>query len=494
MTIIFYREGTHCSHVITFIQRIAFAPLVAAMVFMGTGAARAQSDKTPPSAVESTADSRTLEQKVSALSQEVAELKALVRQLQEQLTSGNPAITGAKTAEVPPAAAPVSPVPATPAAPVAVAYLPGGMTINALFDGYYEYNLNSPVGRVNELRAYDVSSDSFSLNQADLVIERAADPSAGQRLGLRLDLQFGQATSTLQGNPANELRPEVYRNIFQAYGTYVFPVAAGLTVDFGKFASSLGIEGNYTQDQLNYSRSFWFDYLPFYHMGIRTKLAINDNWAVNAWVVNGTDQTEAFNNYKDQLLGIIYTPSPSISWTLNFYQGQEHPDVMYLQSSPTMPNLPNQQGTYFVPITNPPNGKLEITDTYLSWQLTKALILAAEADYVQERLYSYSQPKHVDGGALYAGLQLSNAIAIAGRVEYLEDVGALFSGTSQYLKEETFTLDYRPVHGFLVRGELRDDQSNRHYFYSDTIGVYKSSQPTVGVGLVWWFGQKQGAW
>jgi len=303
MTIIFYREGTHCSHVITFIQRIAFAPLVAAMVFMGTGAARAQSDKTPPSAVESTADSRTLEQKVSALSQEVAELKALVRQLQEQLTSGNPAITGAKTAEVPPAAAPVSPVPATPAAPVAVAYLPGGMTINALFDGYYEYNLNSPVGRVNELRAYDVSSDSFSLNQADLVIERAADPSAGQRLGLRLDLQFGQATSTLQGNPANELRPEVYRNIFQAYGTYVFPVAAGLTVDFGKFASSLGIEGNYTQDQLNYSRSFWFDYLPFYHMGIRTKLAINDNWAVNAWVVNGTDQTEAFNNYKDQLLG-----------------------------------------------------------------------------------------------------------------------------------------------------------------------------------------------
>ena len=115
-----------------------------------------------------------------------------------------------------------------------------------------------------------------------------------------------------------------------------------------------------------------------------------------------------------------------------------------------------------------------------------------------ERIVIYAENGHgfiyAYLGALYAGLQLSNAIAIAGRVEYLEDVGALFSGTSQYLKEETFTLDYRPVHGFLVRGELRDDQSNRHYFYSDTIGVYKSSQPTVGVGLVWWFGQKQGAW
>jgi hypothetical protein len=29
-----------------------------------------------------------------------------------------------------------------------------------------------------------------------------------------------------------------------------------------KWASSLGIEGNYTQDQMNYSRSYWFEFLP----------------------------------------------------------------------------------------------------------------------------------------------------------------------------------------------------------------------------------------
>jgi hypothetical protein len=61
----------------------------------------------------------------------------------------------------------------------------------------------------------------------------------------------------------------VYRNIFQAYGTYVLPLGGGLTVDFGKWASSLGAEGNYTKDQMNYSRSYWFDFLPFYHMGAR---------------------------------------------------------------------------------------------------------------------------------------------------------------------------------------------------------------------------------
>ena len=84
-----------------------------------------------------------------------------------------------------------------------------GTTFNLMLDGYYGYNFNKPVGRINLLRAYDVLSNSFSLNQAALIIEHAPDVKAGRRFGLRLDLQYGQATETLQGNPANELRPQV---------------------------------------------------------------------------------------------------------------------------------------------------------------------------------------------------------------------------------------------------------------------------------------------
>src|SRR5262247_2325028 len=116
-------------------------------------------------------------------------------------------------------------------------------------DTYYGFNFNRPVGRVNLLRAYDVMSNNFSLNQASVVLESVADAEAGRRFGGRVDLQYGQATETLQGNLANEPRPWVYRNIFQAYGTYVFPLGSGLTVDFGKWASALGIENNYTKDQ-----------------------------------------------------------------------------------------------------------------------------------------------------------------------------------------------------------------------------------------------------
>ena len=469
--------------------------------------------QTTPQTPSSSAD-----QRIDELNEEVQDLKALVHQLQDQLSrmSGSPAAASAAapatttTTATPPAASntdapPQSAAAASPPATAAPAAASGavssksaadflrGTTINAMLDGYYEYNLNAPVGRVNYLRAFDVSSNSFSLNQADLLVENA--PTVDRPYGLRLDLQFGQATSTLQGNPANELRPEVYRNVYQAYGTYVFPVANGWTVDFGKWASSLGMEGNYTKDQLNYSRSFWFDYLPFYHMGLRSKLAINDEVAVNVWITNGANQTEANNNYKDQLFGVVVTPTPAISWTLNFYDGQEHPDVIYLQNPTTAQlSLPNQQGTYIQPIVNPPSGRLQIADTYATWQVTKALYVAAEADYVQQRLYTFSSPSRVEGGAVYLGYQVSPQVAVAARAEYLADIGGLYSGITQYLKEGTLTVDYRPADGFLMRGEFRRDQSNQPYFLGHLLGDLQTSQPTIGLGLVWWFGQKADPW
>jgi hypothetical protein len=70
-------------------------------------------------------------------------------------------------------------------------------TVNLTVDGYYAYNINRPLGGINLLRAYDVLSNSFSVNQASVIFERAPKVEEGRRFGARLDLQFGQATETL---------------------------------------------------------------------------------------------------------------------------------------------------------------------------------------------------------------------------------------------------------------------------------------------------------
>jgi putative OmpL-like beta-barrel porin-2 len=455
---------------------------------------------------------------VDQLKRAVLELQARVDALEGQAgrTGIQPTLTGPDGAEVAaalasatsevkranvsqPAVTPsnaiegVTPAPSTQVLP---ASLPGGATLNYMLDGYYEYNFNQPPGRVNDLRAYDVLSNAFSINQADIVFALDTNVAARRRYGFRLDLQFGQATETSQGNPENEPRPAVYRHIFQAYGTYVVPIGSGLNLDIGKWASSLGAEGNFTKDQINYTRSFYFYFLPFYHAGVRTAYHVNEKLQLNYWVVNGTNQQEPTNGYKDELFGYVLQPKKTLTWTVNYYLGQDHPDSVPATNCP----VPVQPGLCLAPISPAPNGKLHIFDTYATWQVRPKLTLQGEADYVIQREWANaapgesSAPAHVDGGAAYAQYQFSPRISVAARGEYLSDRGGLFSQSTQALKEATGTYEYKFGEGFDGFLEFRRDWSNRPYFQTNQTGMPSDHQTTATLGLVWWYGGKQGAW
>jgi len=442
-----------------------------------------------------------MQARISKLEAEVAELQAIVTRMQL------PAVASDADAPVSAALQPAPVIQPPPKQETVQTVLPRDdskllgffrdTTINVSLDGYYAYNFNNPVGRVNLLRAYDVLSNEFSFNQANIVVDHPPDAGAGRRWGGRLDLQFGQATDTLQGNPANEPRPQIYRNIFQAYGTYIIPAGKGITVDFGKWGSSLGIEGNYSKDQINYSRAYWFDFLPFYHMGVRVAAPISDRFTLNYWIVNGTNQVEATNGFKDELFGFTAKPSKSVVWTMNYYIGQEHPDRAVVP--PTSP-IPVQPGLSFVAISPAPNGKTHIFDSYVTWQATPKLSFALEGDYFIQRLWKNeapgqsSAPSHVAGGAAYVRYQLAPKIALATRAEYLSDRGGLFSGLTQALKENTVTFDYSLADGFLMRYEWRRDFSNKPSFLTEVQNVLSKDQTTATVGLIWWWGRKEGSW
>jgi hypothetical protein len=367
-------------------------------------------------------------------------------------------------------------------------------TINMTIDGYYSYNFNNPAGRINLLRAYDVAHNSFSLSQAAVIIEQAPNVEAGRRFGLRLDLQYGQATETVQGNANNELRPQAYRPVWQAYGTYVAPVGDGLTVDFGKFAGNLGYESNYTKDNFNYSRAYFFNFLPFYHFGFRAKYPVNDKLAVSYNLMNGAQQSEDFNRFKSQQVGLTITPTSKVSWQVNYYVGREQRDVV-ANLNPTFPTLPTQPGLPIGIINPSPKGRFHVFDTYATINATDKLTFAGEFDYVVNRVEEFSPPSHVTGGAAYVRYQFTPVFALAGRAEYLSDRGGLFSGVTQALKETTLTADFKlDESSFLIRGEWRRDFSNRPFFLTETPGFLKRDQNTATVGLIWWLGRKQGSW
>jgi len=142
-----------------------------------------------------------LQDRVRELEGEVAELKRIVKELQtnSQPASGSQSLPNALLmSSAQPQSTSAEQSALTPRDRASLDFL-RDTSINIGLDGYYSYNFNAPIGRVNLLRAYDVLSNSFSLNQASVIFERPPDLAAGRRLGGRLDLQFGQATDYAAG-------------------------------------------------------------------------------------------------------------------------------------------------------------------------------------------------------------------------------------------------------------------------------------------------------
>jgi hypothetical protein len=81
---------------------------------------------------------------------------------------------------------------------------PPPVVFGATLEGYYQWNANDPADRVVALRAYDTRSNTFAIQQLAGVVELPPAPASGRRHGLRVDLQFGQATTAVQGSAANE--------------------------------------------------------------------------------------------------------------------------------------------------------------------------------------------------------------------------------------------------------------------------------------------------
>jgi hypothetical protein len=99
----------------------------------------------------------------------------------------------------------------------------------------------------------------------------------------------------------------------------------------------------------------------------------------------------------------------------------------------------------------------------------------------------------LQGTGVYARYQVTAPAALSMRYERLDDEG-LFGGIDQVLQEVTATLEYKFADGFLVRGEFRRDWSNQQFFTGPRPDDLRGHQNTALVGLVWWFGNKQGAW
>jgi hypothetical protein len=190
-------------------------------------------------------------------------------------------------------------------------------------------------------------------------------------------------------------------------------------------------------------------------------------------LTNGVQQTEEFNDFKSNHVAAIVKPIPMVTWTVNYYFGQEQPDG-------------GKPGG--------PDGYYRAFDTYATVTPTSALSLSVDANYVTNAVNRGDEPLSLQGLATYARYQVTRVLAGGIRYERLRDEG-LIGGIAQILHEATFTGEAKLAEGFILRVEFRRDSSNQNFFPGPLGGGdLRGHQNTALVGGIWVIGNRTGPW
>src|SRR5215467_11573319 len=181
--------------------------------------------------------------------------------------------------------------------------------IGGLVDAYWQYNSNKVPP---SFQAFNVLYNSFDLSMAEIWV--AKTPTADSRIGYKIRTTFGSAADIMASASGQFLKESPYKNIEEAYGSYLAPVGKGLQIDLGKFVTNAGAEVIEAKDDFNYSRSLLFQLaIPLYHSGVRLTYSPNDKVTLMGGVINGWNDVNDNNTAKSVMGSITFKPTGSLS-------------------------------------------------------------------------------------------------------------------------------------------------------------------------------------
>ena len=329
--------------------------------------------------------------------------------------------------------------------------------VSGLVDTYFTYNFNEPAtGAFTPLRNFDVKHNQFSVALAELAFAKAAD--ADDRVGFRLDLQYGHAAQIFNGDPLDN---NALVNVQQAYVGYLAPVGNGLTFEVGKFVTPIGTEPTESNLNNNYSRAWLYALGPYYHVGARVSYPVNSKVTLGGMIVNGWNATGDNNAGKSFGASVTLVPTSKVTIIQNFLMGPEQADNTDDVRSYSDSNLAVTLTPKTTAGLNYIYSKDSMGKTDINWQAV----------------------------ALYFRQQVTDVFAFAPRFEWFDDPDGFASGAAQTLREITLTGELKSATGLIFRMEYRRDWSNENFFVKN--GKAVDNQNTFTLGFVYAFSSKK---
>jgi len=308
----------------------------------------------------------------------------------------------------------------------------------AYLDLAYIVNFNFPENHLWRNRSTAARHNELAPNMGLGYVRK--DVTDQSRWGMEFGLQGGYDSKDfafLQGERKVE-GADTWRHVHRANVSYLAPVGNGLTIQAGLFNSLIGYESLYAKDNANYTRAWIADYTPYMMFGVNAKYPVNDRLTVAAFVINRyfhLSYTTAQPSYGGQW---SYKITPRVTATQTIYWG------------------PDQTKT-----------ALEFWRLYgnhiLQWKGDDVTI-ALSYDVGTENVANQpgSPRAFVTGGDLVARWHISGPWAVAVRPEFYWDRNGRWTGSEQFVKAITSTVEYRLPYrstDTIVRLEHRFDDS-----------------------------------
>lgn len=359
---------------------------------------------------------------------------------------------------------------------------PNGWQYGAYLDVSYPLNFNFPENHLWRNRSTVPRHNELSPNMAMAYMSKEA--SAGSKWGMELAVQGGYDSrefAFLPGEPKFS-GADTLRHVGLANVTYWAPKGDGLILTAGLFSSFLGSEKLYAKDNVHYTRAWTSDYSPYAMFGVNAVYHMNKIVTLSGFIVNGYAHLSRPNDHPSYGLGLTFTPLPCLTISHTLYAG------------------PDQQRT-----------DLEFWRYYLSnvmtWedrQFSVTLTYDVGTENIADR--PGAPRAFVMGGSASIRWQFAPKKWYAAiRPEFYWDRNGRWTGSEQFVKAMTTTLDYAPFsdceprifRNTHVRLEYRWDDStgaNGGFFRrgDSTPGVpgLTGSQHLIILGLLWTFDQR----
>lgn len=358
-----------------------------------------------------------------------------------------------------------------------------GLGMSGYVDTSFVYNFaesDPGAGRTNRGRVFDVNPGGFTIQAAELVLEKPMTDS--MPIGFRTDLFFGDDAELIHstGLPTLTAGNTEAFDLQQAYVTARAPIGAGLDFKVGKFVTLLGAEVIESPANWNFSRSYLFGFaIPFTHTGALATYPLGELGSVTAGVVNGWDIVDDNNNFKSLIGNITLTPVEGVTLAANAITGAE--------------------------LAADNRNDRSVFDLVATWQPIEKLTLMGNYDYGHQSgvtARGVTATPGFDTGnwqglALYTKYDLTDAWSLAGRWEWFDDknnirTGFTGSGGATDLLNDidfyewTLTSQWKLHEHVLARLEYRFDTADERVFFHDG-GGFIDHQSTVAAELIYHF-------